>query len=184
MILFSPPGQGKTGWDMNRKNDSTHPPSDEELKDLALALIAQNKTMTLATAKGGEAWAAPVYYVFFNSSFYFFSAPDSRHIQESSQSHQASAAIHAAARTWREIRGIQMAGPIQPVPPGSEAFQVFGAYLKRFHLTKEFFAGDTSFDLEGFARRFRVKLYKFKPTEVYYLDNQIRFGFRGRILNW
>lgn len=160
------------------------PPSDEKLKDLALTLIAQQKTMTLATAKGGAAWAAPVYYFFLNSSFYFFSAPDSRHIQESSQSRQASAAIHAAATTWREIRGIQMAGLIQPAPPGPTAIKVFGAYLKRFHLTKEFFEGDASFDLESFARRFRVKLYKLKPTEVYYLDNQIRFGFRGRILNW
>ncbi|MBW2618879.1 MAG: pyridoxamine 5'-phosphate oxidase family protein [Deltaproteobacteria bacterium] len=169
---------------MNRKKDSTHLPSDEELRGLTLSLIAQQKTMTLATAKGGAAWAAPVYYVFSNSSFYFFSAPDSRHIQESSQSHQASAAIHAAARTWREIQGIQMAGLIQPVPPGPQAIQVFGAYLKRFHLTKEFFEGGASFDLESFALRFRVKLYKFKPTEVYYLDNQIHFGFRGRILNW
>ena len=39
-----------------------------------------------------------------------------------------------------------------------------------------------SLDLESFARRFGVKLYKFIPTRVYYLDNQIKFAFREEVI--
>ncbi|MBE9544544.1 MAG: hypothetical protein IMF02_08640, partial [Proteobacteria bacterium] len=47
--------------------------------------------------------------------------------------------------------------------------------------TKEFFKENISLDLDTFAQRFGVKLYRFIPTLVYYLDNQIRFAFREEV---
>ena len=153
--------------------------SDSEVRRLAEALISQQSTMTLATAKDSVAWAAPVYYVFFRAAFYFFSDPKSRHILESTESEKASAAIYPSVFEWREIRGIQMSGTIRQVPAGLEAIQAIRAYLKKFPFTKEFFDSDQTLNLETFIKRFRVKLYKFTPTLVYYLDNRIRFGFRA-----
>jgi hypothetical protein len=152
-----------------------------DLKALAETLINEQSTMTLATAQADVPWAAPVYYVYFKSSFYFFSDPSSRHIQEAMDADQVSAAIHATAFTWKEIRGIQMSGQLQPVGVGWEAMQAIRAYLKKFPFTKEFFDAGEPFDLDAFGKRFRVRLYKFSPTLVYYLDNQIRFGFRERV---
>jgi len=65
--------------------------------------------------------------------------------------------------------------------PGLEAIRAIKAYLNKFPFTKEFFAPGQSIDLEGFGKRFRVKLYKFDPQMIYYLDNEIEFGFRKEV---
>ena len=166
---------------MAQSRNSNGAPSEEELNALAVRLAAEQTTMTLATAGDNTAWAAPVYYVFFKFSFSFLSSPDSRHIKEALETGRASSAIHASGSTWQEIRGLQMAGNIQPVPRGLEAIQVLRAYLKKFPFTKEFFKDTQSVDPESFWKRFGVKLYRFNPSLVYYLDNRIRFAFRAEV---
>ncbi len=156
-------------------------PSKEKLKELAEALIAEQSTMTLATAKGDMAWSAPVYYVYVKSCFYFFSDPTSRHIEESLGGHQAASSIYANASSWQDIRGIQMSGQIEVVPVRFGSVQVIRAYLKKFPFTKDFFKPGEAMDLDAFAKRFKVRLYRFKPTLVYYMDNSIRFGFREEV---
>jgi len=158
-----------------------HTPSELELQNLATQLAAGQTTMTLATAGENVAWAAPVYYVFSKSAFYFLSAPESRHIREAMKSGQASSAVYAPASTWKEIRGLQMTGCIRPVAAGREALQALRAYLKKYPFTKEFFDKSAPLDLASFGERFGVRLYKFIPDLVYYLDNQIRFAFREEV---
>jgi uncharacterized protein YhbP (UPF0306 family) len=154
----------------------------EKTRTLALELIHKESTMALATARENTAWAAPVYYVYFQSAFFFFSSPDSKHILETMHSKQAAATIYPSASTWRGIRGIQMSGSITALSPGLEAIRSIKAYLKKFPFTKEFFSSGQSIDLEGFGKRFRVKLYKFDPHLIYYLDNEIEFGFRREVI--
>ena len=108
---------------MSPSQDSKLPPTGQELTELSVRLAAEQTTMTLATANADEAWAAPVYYVRYKSAFYFLSDPKSRHIHEALQSGQSSAAVHAAASTWQEIRGLQMTGTIEPIEGGIEALQ-------------------------------------------------------------
>jgi len=157
--------------------------TEEPNKNVILArdLINRESTMTLATANENAAWAAPVYYVFQQSAFYFFSGPNSRHIKESKESGQASGAISASVSTWREIRGIQMSGQVQEVTSGLAALHPIASYLKKYPFVKEFLAFDQSFDLEAFSKRFKVGFYRFTPDLVYYLDNGIEFGFREEI---
>ena len=166
---------------MDSPNDFEHPLTQRELKGRAMRLVEGQTTMTLATATGDKAWAAPVYFVFVNSAFYFLSAPASRHVKEALQSKQASSAIYASASTWREIRGLQMTGYIQVVDAGLEAIQVLRKYLKKFPFTGDFFKKKATPDIETFADRFGVKLYRFIPTLAYYLDNQVRFAFKAEV---
>jgi len=166
---------------MAQSRDSNSTPTEEELNALAGRIAAEQTTMTLATASSDAAWAAPVYYVFFKSAFYFLSAPESRHIKEAQKNGRASSAIYASGSTWQEIRGLQMSGSIQPVEGRLEAFQVLRVYLKKFPFTKEFFKKNTPMDPGSFWERFGVKLYRFKPSLVYYLDNRIRFAFREEV---
>lgn len=166
---------------MAQSRDSNSTPTGEELNALAGRLATEQTTMTLATAGDDAAWAAPVYYVFFKSVFYFLSSPESRHIKEALENSRSSAAIYASGSTWQEIRGLQMSGSIQPVEGRLEAFQVLRVYLKKFSFTKEFFKKNSSMDPESFWERFGVKFYGFKPTLVYYLDNRIRFAFREEV---
>ena len=151
---------------------------EREISRLALALACEQNTMTLATAHDNSAWAAPVYYVFDKTAFFFFSDPDSRHIREALAGGQAAAAICPLADTWRGIRGLQMSGRISPVSPGLSGMQALGAYIVKFPFTKDFFEPGQALDLANFTERFRVRLYRFDPRLVFYLDNQIRFGFR------
>jgi len=159
----------------------TTEPSDRELTSLAMDLVGRESTMALATAVGNAAWAAPVYFVFHGSAFYFFSDPKSRHIEEARESGQASATVYPHADTWREIRGIQMSGRIENISPGLEAVRSIRAYLQKFPFTREFFNPGDSPDLESFGKRFNVRFYAFRPQVVYYLDNRIQFGFRKEV---
>jgi uncharacterized protein YhbP (UPF0306 family) len=166
---------------MPKTSDSNKPPTSRELTAMARRLVGAQNTLTLATAEGDTAWAAPVYYVSVKSTFYFLSSPNSRHITEALRNGQASGAVHAAASTWKEIKGLQMTGRIRAVKPGLEAVQVLRAYLKKYPFTTNFFKENVSLDLDTFAERFGVKLYGFIPSLVYYLDNQIRFAFREEV---
>jgi len=157
-------------------------PKGHDLRRLAEDLIEEQSTMTLATAKSDTAWAAPIYYAFLKSRFYFFSDPSSRHIQESVTGGQAASAIYASSATWEGIKGIQMSGSIETVPVSLEAAEAIGAYLKKFPFTKDFFQQGQEVDLAAFSNRFRVRLYRFIPAIIYYLDNGIRFGFREEVI--
>ena len=64
------------------KSEPDKTPNGRELTEMARQLVAEQNTLTLATAENDTAWAAPVYYVFVKSTFYFLSSPDSRHITE------------------------------------------------------------------------------------------------------
>jgi uncharacterized protein YhbP (UPF0306 family) len=151
------------------------------LKTRADALIEAQNTMTLATTASRGAWAAPVYYAHQKSSFYFFSDPASRHIVDSLDTGQAAAAIFAPASSWQDIRGIQMSGDVKTVSAGVEAVAAIAAYLKKFPFTRDFFDSSESLHLNDFTKRFSVKLYRFYPTLMYYLDNSVRFGFRESV---
>jgi hypothetical protein len=160
-------------------------PTQEEIRKLAEELVKGQSTMTLSTAVKDVAWAAPVYYADLAFKFYFFSDPGSRHIQEALASSQVAAAIFHQSSTWKEIRGIQMSGALHPVSLGLESVRALRAYLKKFPFAQEFFSSGQKMDLEGFAKRFRVRLFRFQPELLYYMDNRIRFSFRERLeLPW
>ena len=77
---------------------------------------------------------------------------------------------------------MQMSGQIEYVSGKMEALKAVGAYLKKFPFTKDFFAPGLALDIAAFENHFRVKLYRFAPSLTYYLDNQIRFGFREEVV--
>ena len=156
-------------------------PDPSTLKELALALLAEQSALTLATTRGGVPWAAPVYYVSRGFDCYFFSSPDARHIKEADDNRKVSAAVFAPAATWRGIKGLQMTGGIRRQAPSLAAAQVVKRYVGKFAFTKEFFKPGQAIDLDLLHRRFKVHLYRFQPEKAYYLDNSIRFGFRRRV---
>lgn len=162
-------------------NDTISLPDESQLRAFALDLVEKQFTMTLSTSLQDTPWAAPVYYVNLDFRFYFFSDPGSRHIRESQNTGQAAATIFHQSNSWRDIRGVQMSGRIASLWPGLEAMKGVRAYLKKFPFTEDFFDSKDQLDLEGFAKRFRVRFYCFRPDLVYYLDNRIRFSFRERV---
>ncbi len=97
------------------------------------------------------------------------------------ESGQAAATIYPFVSSWKDIRGIQVAGRIKKAGPGLKALQAVRAYIGKYPFTREFFDPGQKLDLESFGERFRVRFYRFQPELVYYMDNKIRFGFREAI---
>jgi uncharacterized protein YhbP (UPF0306 family) len=152
-----------------------------DYRQAAIKIIDQQSTLTLATAEDNCAWAAPVYYVFYKSAFFFFSNPDSKHIRQAMANDQVAATIHPHSTTWQGIKGLQMSGKVSSVRPGLTGIQAVRAYVGKFPFIRDFFEDGQAMDLISFSKRFRANLYCFTPQLVYYLDNTVRFGFRAEV---
>ena len=137
--------------------------------------------MSIATAEDGVPWVAPVYYALTRGRFYFFSAPDSRHITEALASGRAAATVYADSESWRGIRGAQMAGAIREVTRKAELVESFLLYTRRYPFVRELLPAGLEVDAGSFFQRFHVKLYCFEPELIYYLDNSVKFGFREKV---
>ncbi len=156
-------------------------PAAEAWLAAALDLIHGESTLTLATCDAQEPWSAPVYYVFLDERFYFFSSPQSRHIRQVADHGQAAGSIFQRADSWQTIRGLQMRGLVERVNSAALSIRPIAAYLKRYSFTRDFFPNTSSPDLHDFASKFKARLYFFAPTSVYYCDNRFGFGARQRI---
>lgn len=141
---------------------------DDSLKDL-LALT----TMTLSTANSsGKAHAAPVYFAALQNStlsleLYFFSAPESRHIQDLVTNPHAAAAIYPETTGWEDIRGLQLEGSVHRLPEGTEWDAAWQVYLAKFPFTstmKEIIAQNA--------------FYAFQVFWIRLVDNRLGFGYK------
>jgi uncharacterized protein len=164
----------------------------------ALVLIEKSVVMTLAVTTAEGPWAAPVYYVYRppDKGFYFFSAPDSRHVYASMQMGSCGAAIfrqaEAAGQTavagqttltesgaWQQICGLQMRGQLTAAGI-LEGMGALSRYLKKFPFTRTLLPNGEE-NLETFRRHFGVRLYRFQAGRIEWTDNRVRFGYRRRL---
>jgi uncharacterized protein len=135
-------------------------------------LITQAQVMTLATSGNNGPWAAPVYYLFRDKKFYFFSSPLSQHIQNSLDQ-RCAAAVFSTHASMEKLEGLQMSGTVQQQKPGVRTAAVAGAYARRFGITVS-----GSDPLGFFQNVFHARLYVFLPDLIYHMDNQQGFGCR------
>ncbi len=142
-------------------------------------LIRSQRTLVLATANP-QPWVAPVYYLYQNRQFYFFSKAASRHVSEALAANQCAAAVFRESSDWREIEGLQMEGQLQRIDLGREAATVLRGYVAKFPTVKEFFV-DAVLDVRHFAARLRTELCAFLPERVYYMHNQVALGQRTEV---
>ena len=154
-----------------------------------LDLISKMRVLTLATCSNGGVWTAPVYYVYDNKRFYFFSNPDSKHIKDSirigtfeDRYNEAVAPMQVAASIFsdgsdsKEIKGLQMLGHIKSVSDKKDALLKAMEYIKKFKINV-----NQKDILSFFKQQYRARLYYFVPETLYFMDNSIKFGFRERI---
>ncbi len=125
----------------------------------------------IATA-GEGAWAAPVYALYREARFYFFSSPESRHIREAGA--LCAASVFRETGDWDTIEGAQMEGSIQECTDGDGA-AILEAYYRKFPTAVALAGGALA--LDEFQARFRARLYEFRPLRIFYLNN--RAGLAG-----
>ncbi|WP_040011727.1 pyridoxamine 5'-phosphate oxidase family protein [Desulfotignum phosphitoxidans] len=129
-------------------------------------------TMTLATSGETGPWSAPVYYLYREKRFYFFSNPASRHILEG-DGRPCAASIFRVHERVDHLEGIQMSGVIHSQKPGIRSAGAAGAYARRFGIP----VPGADF-LTFFQNAFHARLYAFLPDQVYHMDNRKGFGNR------
>ena len=159
------------------------PEKQPDLKKASFEIINSQHVMTIASACNGIPWSAPVYYIFFEGSFYFFSKPTSRHIMDALNTKKAAASIHSESSGWADIRGLQFAGEISTSGINTSSGKAFSLYIKKFNFINDIKTTASSIkDILSLESAFKVKFYRLKPETVYYLDNSISFGFKERVI--
>lgn len=147
----------------------------EKWQQRAMDLIANQKTLVLATSADNHPWAAPVYYVYLKSKFYFFSSPNSKHAEHALKNQKNAAALFSDGDQLEQIEGLQMVGRIEVVQKQMERIKVTAAYLKKFPFSRKVLAEK---EIGGMDLGTKVTLYVFYPDEMYYTNNLMGFGSR------
>lgn len=141
-------------------------------------LVLNLKVMTLATSSDQGPWSVPLYYVYRNRGFYFFSSPDSRHVRDALEPHAlCGASLFADASAVDRLRGIQMQGVVESVSMTPESLAAAGAYVTKYGVQVS--GGNVLAFIRG---RFRAQFYRFVARESYYMNNSAGFGSRKSVI--
>jgi uncharacterized protein YhbP (UPF0306 family) len=139
---------------------------------MVAALLESESTLSLATTgEDGEPSVAPLFYLLGKDlSLYWLSSKSSLHSLNLERSPRASATVYRNTARWREIRGVQMRGPVVKVTEPERRAAVIEGYCERFRL--------------GRVVRLAVRhsaLYAFEPALFRYIDNARGFGYKFEI---
>lgn len=144
-------------------------------------LLKSLKVMTIATVWDHGVWSAPVYYLYMDRAFYFFSSTSSRHIMGATSSPlKVAASIFQDDASFRNIKGVQMRGGVKIVADKKQALAGAVAYAEKFGIHGS--AMSPRDTLSFLKQHYRASFYKFVPVEVIYMDNTVRIGFKEEII--
>ena len=153
----------------------------EELERMVIEYMDSFTTMTLACASAGQPWAAAVFYAREGLDLIFFSSRMSRHSKAFSEKPEAAAAIHGDYRGWKEIKGLQMEGRVEPISGKSARVRALAVFLKRYPFVSEFFSSPLSVGATVAGKMSKMELYLFRPERILYINNEAGFGTRWRL---
>ncbi len=129
--------------------------------------------MTLATVDGDDLWAAAVFYVNLDFTFFFLSAGHTRHARNIGANPWVAATIQEDYQRWQSIKGVQLEGAVQLLR-GAEREQAIALYRQKFPFVNGP-AAEISLALA------RVNWYRFSPHRLYFIDNSKGLGHRDEI---
>ncbi|MCP4021506.1 MAG: hypothetical protein GY729_06675 [Desulfobacteraceae bacterium] len=154
---------------------------DNEIKTKAKRLIRDTRVMTLAVSDKDIPWSSPVYFVFHNQMFYFFSNENSRHIQWAINQQVVSASIFHDSDKIDQIFGFQMSGRLEQVSQKVLHLTIVKAYVSKFNFLKKTFGPQIIDNRHFFLEKFKSKLYCFLPNKIFLSDNSKTSGKRSEI---
>lgn len=144
-------------------------------RELVRRFLDAHSTLALACADESGPWTAPVYFARHEGVLYFFSSPGSRHSLAFTRDPRAGGAVYGVYAGWRDIRGVQLSGRVEPVTRLDEKSRATAAYLAKFAFAAPILEG-----AHGLIRG-KVRLYRFVPDRVLYLDNAMGLGERESV---
>jgi hypothetical protein len=160
-------------------DDTTLPHRKREqliTRETVAGFLEGHNTMSLATSRDGEVYAASLFYASDGLTLYFLSNPDSSHSVNISLDPRAAVTISKDHSDWKTVCGLQIRG---------RAYEVHESETEHARLIFEkkypFLAG-----LLGNRELFRggrgISFYKIVPETVRLIDNTVRFGYRAELV--
>ena len=139
----------------------------QEKLERVVRLLREETTLALATiGEDGSATVAPLFYLAGpDLALYWLSSAASAHSRNLARTPRTAVTIYCHAESWRQIRGVQMAGVTCVVADPERRRSIVKAYCERFKLGKVF----------TLAIR-RSILYAFDPESIRFIDNGNGFG--------
>ena len=147
----------------------------------AWRLINETRVMTLSVCRNDIPWSSPVYFVFHDSDFYFFSNEISRHIKDAEDQRPVSASIFQDSDSMELIFGFQMSGKIEAISKMDIHLRVVQKYVSKFNFLKQIFGPQIIENSRFFLEKFKSRLYCFHPDIIYLSDNSGTSGKRSEI---
>jgi uncharacterized protein YhbP (UPF0306 family) len=134
--------------------------------ELIAALLREESTLALATTDvRGEACIAPLFYVSDeNLSLFWLSAASSLHSENLERTPRAAATVYRHTNNWKEIRGVQMRGPVSAITEPDQRRALIKTYCERFQLGAVFKVAIS-----------QSILYVLRPDFYRYTDNSRAF---------
>jgi uncharacterized protein YhbP (UPF0306 family) len=124
----------------------------------------------LATCADDRPWATDVYFVSVGYDLWFVSSSNSRHSANLKRNPRCAATIHAPARDWTEIRGLQFEGTAAGAP-ATDTMRLLVPYFEKFPFARAIHAG-----LRSGTGVTRMVVYKFATARAWSIDNSLGFG--------
>lgn len=154
---------------------------DNKLQNKMTRLVNETRVMTLAVSMPDMPWSSPVYFVFHDGKFYFFSNENSKHIQYSTARNRISASIFNDGDRMEDIYGCQMTGMIEQISKMTLYLMIVKKYVAKFNFLENVFGKQILENKRFFLEKFKSHLYCFSPETVFLSDNSRASDKRIRI---
>lgn len=145
-------------------------------RETVAGFLDGHNTMSLATSRDGEVYAASLFYASDGLTLYFLSNPDSAHSVNISLNPGVAVTISKDHSDWKTVLGLQIRGRAYEVPEG-ETEHAGLIFEKKY----PFLAG-----LLGNPELFRgargISFYKVVPETLRLIDNTVHFGYRAELV--
>jgi uncharacterized protein YhbP (UPF0306 family) len=154
---------------------------DKEIEDKARRLIKETRVMTLAVSENDIPWSSPVYFVFHDNGFYFFSNGKSRHIENAKDRKLTSASVFHDSDRIDKIFGFQMSGAVEKISSPTLYLLIVKRYVSKFNFIEKIFGPQIIQNRHFFLEKFKSQLYCFCPDKVFLSDNSKTTDKRTKI---
>ena len=144
-------------------------------------LIDETRVITLAVSDNDIPWSSPVYFVFHDNAFYFFSNENSRHIKYAQGDTEVSASIFQDSDKIDEIFGLQMSGKLEKISSPNLYFKIVKKYVAKFNFLRQAFGSQILDSKNFFLEKFKSHLYCFYPDQIFLSDNSNKSDKRSKI---
>jgi len=150
---------------------------EKKIKEKARRLINETRVLTLAVSDNDIPWSSPVYFVFHDNTFYFFSNENSRHIEYAKDRKIISASIFHDSDQMDQIFGFQMSGKLGKISRRALYFTIVKKYITKFSFLEQIFGPQIIENKHFFLEKFKSHLYCFHPDKIFLSDNSKTTSF-------